>query len=101
MMEWHIQDIRSYRNALSWLPSIVITGIFASLSLPSTLVACISVAASFKESIEKYDDENKSNRRQFRFHGARLLEYLGRELPWDGNSDYFQAEPWDGNPYWR
>jgi hypothetical protein len=49
-----------------------------------------------------YDDTAEEwNREQYAFHGVLLLEYFGRKLPWDGKSDYFQAEMWDGNPNWR
>jgi RNA polymerase sigma factor (sigma-70 family) len=51
---------------------------------------------------EWYDDTLEEwNREQYAFHGMRLVEYFGKKLPWDGNADYLNAEPWDGIPDWR
>ncbi|RKX99791.1 hypothetical protein DRP77_12675 [Candidatus Poribacteria bacterium] len=27
-----------------------------------------------------------------------IAEYLGKELPWDGNTDYFSAQDYTGGP---
>ena len=51
---------------------------------------------------EWYDDTLEEwNREQYAFHGMRLVEYFGKKLPWDGNANYINAEPWDGISDWR
>lgn len=40
---------------------------------------------------ERYENEHGGLTESFRY--GRLIEYFGRELPWDGNPDYFKAKP--------
>jgi RNA polymerase sigma-70 factor (ECF subfamily) len=51
---------------------------------------------------EWYDPtEGALDQMNYRFDGNRLLEYFGKDLPWDGNIGYSQAKEWDGKTNWR
>jgi len=49
-----------------------------------------------------YDpSEDVTEHMGWRVNGNRLVEYFGKKLPWDGNTDFSKAKAWDGKSDWN